>query len=158
MHNVYSKAIEKVYPDLAKLRHNYSISSKVLSEIDDVIKSSATTPTQIQTAIGKLTNLFKEDKNTYLKVVDELSKRSGVDISGMLAGTEFTKVLPVFIRGIGGGGALAASATFLNPLMLLLFPLFSPKLIGKVITNLPKIEKIATPTKKIITGAITQLQ
>jgi hypothetical protein len=158
MHNVYSKAIEKVYPELGKLRSNYSTTTKMLNEIDDVVKAGAKTPTQIQTAIGKLTNLYKEDRNTYLRVVDELSKKSGVDVSGMLAGTEFTKIMPDFIRGIGGAGALTASATLLNPLLALLFPLFSPKMIGKIVTNAPKLGKVAEPAKKIITGAIGQIE
>ena len=158
MHNVYSKAIEKVYPELGKLRSNYATASKMLNEIDDIVRAGDTDPTKIQTAINKLTNLFKEDKNTYLKVIDDLSKKSGVDISGMLAGTEFTKVLPDFIRGIGGGATLAASATFLNPLMLLLFPMFSPKIVGKVLTNTPKAGNILLPAKKIFTGAVSQLQ
>ncbi|MCK9370981.1 hypothetical protein M0R04_13810 [Candidatus Dojkabacteria bacterium] len=158
MHNVYSKAIEKVYPELGKLRSNYSTASKMLNEIDDVVRAGDTDPTKIQTAINKMTSLFKEDKNTYLKVIDDLTKKSGVDISGMLAGTEFQRVLPDFIRGFGGGGAVSVGAAVLNPFLILLAPLFSPKAIGKVVTNAPKLGKAIEPAKKIITGAVSQIQ
>lgn len=158
MHNVYSKAIEKVYPELGKLRRNYSTASKMLEEIDDVIRAGESDPTKVQTAINKLTNIFKEDKNTYLKVVEDLSKKSGVDITGMLAGTEFTKVLPDFVRGLGGGGALGVGAAVLNPFLILLSPLFSPKAIGKTLTNASKLGKVIEPTKKILTGAVNQLE
>ncbi len=76
----------------------------------------------------------------------------------MLAGTEFQRVLPGFVRGLGGGGALSVGAAVLNPFLLLLAPLFSPKAIGKVITNAPKLGKTIEPTKKIITGAVNQIQ
>lgn len=158
IHNVYDKAIQSVYPELGQLRSNYSNVSKILKEIDNVIGVSAKNPTQIQSSVTKLSNLYKTDKQTYLNVIEELSKRSGQDISGLLAGTEFNKVLPGFIRGIGGGGVLTASAALLNPLLLLLFPIFSPKLTGKIIQTAPKVGKALGPARKILTGLTAQTQ
>lgn len=129
--------IGEFYPELAALRTKYAKSRKILDSIENVINSSKSDPKSIQTSISLLSNIFKQDKETYIKIIRELSKRSNVDILGMLAGTEFKEVLPRYIRNFGGGGAIsvgvAGAGALLNPWLLLLSPLFSPRAVGKAI-------------------------
>lgn len=132
---IAGRLIPEFYPELSKLRTKYASSRKVLDEIADVLSYTKKSPVSIQSSITRLSNIFKTDRDTYLNIVRELSKRSGVDYTSLLAGTEFQRVLPDFIRGLGGGGALAVGAQVLNPYLLLLAPLFSPRFAGLVSRN-----------------------
>lgn len=153
--------IGEFYPELADLRTKYAGSRKILDTIEDVVQSSKDNPRAVQSSVSRLSNIFKEDKETYLNVVRELSKKSGVDILGMLAGTEFQRVLPDFVRGLGGGGALGVGAAVLNPWLVLLSPLFSPKAVGKGIELAGKTKPIrrglAEVSKKVLPLAGTKL-
>lgn len=135
--------IPELYPDLAKLRTKFAQNKKVLDEIQNVLSADKTKPVAIQGSITRLSNLFKEDKDGYMRIIKELSDRSGVDYQALLAGTEFQKVLPGFVRGLGGGGALAVGGALLNPYLLLLAPLFSPRFAGLVSRNATSVGNAA---------------
>ena len=145
--------IGEFYPELAQLRTKYSLNRGVLDDINDVLTKGKDNPKAVQGAVTRLSNVFKDDKETYINVVRELSDRSGVDILGLLAGTEFQKVLPNFVRGLGGGGALAVGSAVLNPWLMLLAPLFSPRAVGKGIEmgvkSAPLRQALGETTKKI---------
>jgi len=145
--DVKNKLVGKFYPDLAKLRTSFDTTKGVLDTIDEVVGASKDNPIAIQAAVTRLSNLFKTDKQTYIDAVRELSNRSGVDILGMLAGTEFQKVLPDFIRGIGGGATVGVGASVLNPYLLLLAPLFSPRAIKNIVAP-------SSTTKAVAKGAV----
>ena len=145
--------IGEFYPELADLRTKYASTRKILDNIDDIIQVDKTNPRAVQASISRLSNIFKEDKDTYIKVIKELSDRSGTDILGLLAGTEFQRVLPDFVRGIGGGGAVAIGSAVLNPWLALLAPLFSPRAVGKGlelgVKSKPIRKAISETTKKV---------
>lgn len=143
--------IESVYPDLYGLRQNFAKNTRVLNEISEIVGTKAKGPIGMQSAITRLSNLFREDRETYLNAIRELSKRSGVDIIGELAGTEFQRVLPDFIRGLGGGGALSVGVALLNPWLALLAPLFSPRAIGTLTANSSAVAK----TSSLLTRAVS---
>jgi hypothetical protein len=145
--------ISTYYPDLFKIRSNFGTNKKVLDEIGSVLSFDNKDPKAIQGAVSRLDTIFKENRDTYLNVVKQLGDRSGVDYLALLAGGEFQKVLPGFVRGIGGGGTLAASAYFLNPYMLLLSPLFSPRAVGAITRNAPAV---AEGTSKAVRALTTQ--
>lgn len=133
--------IPKFYPELATLRTNFAKNKTVLDQIDNVLNASTHTPAGIQSSVSRLDNLFKENKDTYLNVIKQLSDRSGTDYLSLLAGGEFQKVLPGFVRGLGGGGAVGVGASLLNPWLILLAPLFSPRAVGAITRNAPRIGK-----------------
>ena len=136
--------IPKMYPELAKLRTNYAMNRKVLDEIGNVLSESKNNPVAIQSSITRLSNLFKTDRETYLNVIKQLGERSGVDWLSLLAGTEFQKILPNFIRGLGGGAAVSVGASLLNPYLVLLAPLFSPRAVGGIVRGAPAVGKAAS--------------
>lgn len=146
-------AIKTNYPDLASLRTNYAKNRKVLDEIGNVLSAGKDKPTQIQASVSRLDNLFSQNKDEYLNAIKQLSDRSGVDYLSLLAGGEFQKVLPDFIRGLGGGGAVGVGASLLNPYLLLLAPLFSPRAVGGIVNNAPKA---ANATSKLTRAITTQ--
>lgn len=154
IHDALGKVIEEASPALDTLNKNYSTNKKVLDEISNVIGGQARTPTQIQGAVTRLDNLFKENRDEYVNIIRELGNRSGVDYLSLLAGGEFQKLLPNYIRSavavgsVGGIGAIAS-----NPLSMLLLPLFSPRAVGAVARNAPKI---ADTTAKVVRAAATQ--
>lgn len=145
--------ISKYYPQLASLRTNYAQNRKVLDEIGNVLGADKTKPVAVQSSVSRLSNLFKEDKDAYLNAVRELGNRSGVDFLSLLAGTEAKKVLPGFVRGLGGGGSVAIGASVLNPYLLLLAPLFSPRAVGAIARNAGSVGDLAAP---LIRSASTQ--
>lgn len=158
MHSLYDKLVKKAYPELGQLRDNYAASSKIASEIDSVLRSVANQKASIPavtTAVKKLSNLFSEDNEAYLKAIQTLEKVSGVDLLNDLAASEFRNVLPRSLGSKLGQGALLAGGVFNNPLLLLTLPLFSPRLQGKLVTAagkaLPKVEKAAP---KLINAAV----
>mgnify|MGYP000912583805 CR=1 FL=1 len=135
--------ISQLYPDLIPIRKQYETTVKVLDEISSVLGTKAKTPVQAQQAISRLSNLFKEDKEGYLNAIKQLSERSGVDILGLLSGAEFKKILPDFVRGLGGGATVSVGASLINPYLILLAPLFSPRAVGSIVKKTSLIEKTA---------------
>lgn len=133
--------IPKFYPELHGLRQEFSTHKKVLDEIGNVLAAGKDKPTQIQGSISRLSSLFKEDRQTYIDVLKKLGEESGTDFLSLLSGTEFQRVLPDFIRGLGGGGAVGVGASVLNPYLLLLAPLFSPKAVGAVTRNASGVKR-----------------
>lgn len=149
--------ISKYYPELHQLRTNYAQNRKTLDEIGSVLSFDKKDPKAVQGAITRLDNIFKENRDTYLNIIKQLGERSGVDYLSLLAGGEFQKILPGFVRGIGGGGALAASASFINPYLILLAPLFSPRAVGAITRNAPAAAKTtSTLTRAATTEAISK--
>ena len=76
--------IPHYYPELAGLRKSYSETKGVLDEIGNVLNASGDKPTQIQASVSRLSNLFKEDKETYMNAIRQLADRSGVDYLSLL--------------------------------------------------------------------------
>lgn len=150
-------AIKTHYPDLSTLRTNYATNRDVLNQIGNVLSAGKDQPTQIQAAVSRLDNIFKENRDEYVNVIRHLGQRSGVDYLSMLAGGEFQKVLPGIVRGLGGGGALSVGASVLNPYLLLLTPLFSPRAVGAIVRNAPAAAKATSQlTRAATTQAIRQ--
>lgn len=135
IYHAVGDVIKKNYPELARLKTNFSTNQKVLDEIGNVLSAGKDKPTQIQGAVSRLDNLFTQNKDEYINVIKQLGERSGVDYLSLLAGGEFQKVLPSFIRGLGGGSAVGVGASVLNPYLLLLAPLFSPRVVGSIARN-----------------------
>lgn len=154
--------IGEFYPELSNLRTKYAGNRKMLDTIDDIIQTGKDNPRAVQSSISRLSNIFKEDKETYLNVIRELSKRSDTDILGMLAGTEFQRVLPDFVRGLGGGGTVGIAASVLNPWLIMLAPLFSPRAVGKGIElgikSAPLRKGVVETTKKVAPLVGTKLE
>jgi hypothetical protein len=145
IHNAIGDVIKETAPELSTINENYSKNRAVLDEIGNVLGSSAQTPTQIQSSVTRLDNIFKENKDEYVNIIRELGKRSGVDYLSLLAGGEFQRFLPGYIRSavavgsVGGVGAVAS-----NPMSLLLLPLFSPRVVGAVARNAKNVANISS--------------
>lgn len=158
MKNSYDKAIEKGFPELGSLRKQYGQTSQKISEISSIVGKKFDSPKQVQTAVNRLTQIFNDDKETYLNTVKTLSEMTGTDFEGLVASDKFKQILPSYIRGIGGGGAVslgsAAVAHFLNPLYLLALPLFSPAAIGKGIQMGEDIPAIGAAASRGAAGAL----
>lgn len=145
--------IARNYPELYTLRQNFAKNTEIYSEIGSIIGVKAKTPMAVTSAVNRLSNIFKEDKELYVNAVKVLSERSGTDILSILAGTEFQKVLPNFVRGLGGGSVVGVGASVLNPWLILLAPLFSPRAVGKIVETAPNVAKA---TKAITRSATSQ--
>ncbi|TQF41160.1 hypothetical protein UNPF46_08550 [Bradyrhizobium sp. UNPF46] len=155
IYNTVNDAIKTHYPQLASLRSQYSTNRQALDEISNVLSATKDTPVSVQSSITRLSNIFKTDREQYVNIIKNLADRSGVDYLSLLAGTEFQKVLPGFIRGVGGGSAVSVGASVLNPYLLLLAPLFSPRVAGLIARNGPTVAKAAAPlVRAVATQAI----
>lgn len=148
-----SGVIGTLYPELRDLRANFSKNKEVLDAISDVLSADKTNPRSVQSAVSRLDNVFTQNKDTYINALRELSKRSGTDFLSLLAGGEFQKVLPGYIRGIGGAATVGV-ASYFNPFSILLAPLFSPRGVGAIIRNAPNV---ANTTSRILQSGSTQI-
>lgn len=145
--------ISEFYPKLAELRTNFSVNKRILDNIGNIIGEGAKKPTQIQAAVSRLDNIFAENKDEYINIIKQLGEKSGVDYLSLLSGGEFQKILPNFVRGLGGGGALSVGAAVINPYLLLLAPLFSPRAVGAITRNAPAVAKT---TSQLVRSGTTQ--
>ena len=134
IHDLYSGAIDKVYPELGKLRKDYSITERMLENADAVINATKSNDTRaIQSAIGKLTNIFKEDKDGYIAAILKLEEASGKNILNKLAGTEFQRIAPGILRTSLAVGGLASLVQ--SPMAIFIAPLFSPRFWGAALVK-----------------------
>lgn len=152
--------IAQIYPEVSKLRTNYANNQEVLTTISDVLNATKDKIGSQQSAVTKLDNIFKENRDLYINAIRELSKRSGTDFISLLAGGEFQKILPGYIRGIGGAATVGV-ASYFNPWSLLLSPLFSPRGVGVIARNASSVGKTASTlvrsaTTKIVGDAVGQ--
>ena len=145
--------IATLYPELKELRTNFATNRKILDEINNVLSADKTKPVAVQGAVSRLDNMFTQNKDAYINAVRQLGERSGVDFLSLLAGGEFQKVLPDFIRGLGGASAVSVGASLLNPWLVLLAPLFSPRAVGSIVRNAPSVAKT---TSQVLQSGATQ--
>jgi len=138
-------------PELAELRTNFAKNKKVLDEIGVILNETKKSPVSIQASVTRLDNLFRENRDIYFNAVKELSKRSGVDYLSLLAGGEFQRILPDFIRGLGGGAAVSVGASVLNPWLIILAPLFSPRFAGRVTRSASDIARTSAQLSRFLT-------
>jgi hypothetical protein len=165
IHDSYSKAIDSVYPELGKLRSQYKADSNVYQGIESVVKSvknEISDPTAVTGAIKKLSNLFKEDNEAYLRAVQRLEQVSGVDLINGLVASEFRQLAPAsFGSRMAQAGLLSGAAITSNPMLLLVLPLFSPRVEGKIVTGagklIPKASNVLKKTVPLIPKAAVPL-
>ena len=152
IHSIYKKGLEAAYPALGDIRKKFSIERKVYDELDNLLGVGKLKPINITGAIRRLSNVFKEDNELYLEIIQKLEKETGVDILAELAASEFAKLAPSSFGSRVAQAGLLAGGAFINPLILLAIPLFSPKFVGKITTTagktaqiIPKIGEKITP-------------
>jgi len=156
IHDTYSKAIQKVYPELGKLRSGFATTKGVLKQADEVLNAIKGGVSQgniksIRSSVGKLTNLFKEDNDVYVDALRTLEMQTGVKFLSKLAGTEFQRISPGILRtSLAVGGV---SALFHRTAALLLLPLFSPRAVGGTIVGTAKARELMSVLINIGVGA-----
>jgi uncharacterized protein YfkK (UPF0435 family) len=161
IHELYSNAIKKSYPALAKLRQSFAASKEIANGIDDVLRSTKNeiaNPTAVTSATKKLSNIFAEDNDAYLKALKRLEEVSGVDLLNDLAASEFRNLMPRRLTSVlGQASAIAGGIYWSNPLILAVLPLFSPKFVGKSLTTAGKLSPFIKPTTEGVIKSITSL-
>lgn len=150
-------SVKKVAPELIEAKGQYSSVKRVLDKIDNVLATEKTKPNQINAAISKLANIYKGNKQEYVKVLRSIEELTGQDIMAQLAGLEFQKVMPALLGAerITTMAALGAGAYF-NPWFLLLAPLFSPRFVGAAATGTAKAAEkaVSSGATKAAKGAL----
>ena len=139
-----STFIRKTNPELGDLRAEFGKRAIMLQAINDIIKVSKEGPVAIRSGVAKLTNIFKEDNDIYIETLLKLEQVSGKNFLGRLAGTEFQKKTPGLLRTSLALGGLATGAVLVNPLLLLLLPVFSPRAVGELLTRFPQLTSLIT--------------
>lgn len=145
--STYDDAIKKTFPELAKLRAEYGATKSILTAADDILRVNTKDVKKVQSSIGILTNLFKTDKDAYLKALENLEAASGTKFLSKLAGTEFQRISPGILRtslAVGGVGQLFNKAS-----ALVLLPFFSPRAVGGMITNATQAQGLMREILKI---------
>ena len=165
IHSVYKSGLETAYPGLKKIRSEYAAEKKIYDELDNLLGVGKLKPTNITTAVKRLSNVFNEDNELYLGVLQKLEDKTGVDILAELAASEFSKLAPAsFGSRVAQLGILGSAATgFLNPFILLGLPLFSPRIVGratviagKAAETIPMVAQKLAPVLPKAAGAISR--
>lgn len=147
--DAYHKAIVNSYPGLEKIRSEYGATMKIVSGIEEVlnsVKNDVANPSATTSAVKRLSSLFNEDNEAYLNAIKRLETETGEDFLSKLAATEFKNVVPgSFGSRIAQAGLIAGSAATMNPWVLAVLPLFSPKAVGKITTGAGKAAKVIGP-------------
>lgn len=142
IHSLYKEGLAKSYPSLEKVRTEYSAQKKMLDEVGNLLGEGKWKPTAITSAIKRLSNVFHEDNELYISILKKLEAKTGNDFLAELAASEFSKLAPAsFGSKIAQAGLLAGGA-FVNPLILLAAPLFSPKFVGKATVTAAKTGRV----------------
>ncbi len=164
IHNAYSQLIEKTYPELGVLRKEYAVMQEQIKGIDEVLKSvknEVANPNAVTGVVKKLSNLFKEDNEVYVRALQRLEDLTGIDLLNQLVATEFSRIAPTSFGSKAMQAGLFAGGIISNPFIFLMLPLFSPKLEGKIVTGagkaLPKIGELIKSQGKNIPRIITPL-
>jgi len=108
--------------EMATLYSDYSAKKQVLDAADDIVRAyKMNKPITQATAAKRLSSIFDENKEAYLKAIKELEAATGVDIVSRLAASKFSPVAPITKQGM-------FSVEGLMDLMLL--PISSPRAAG----------------------------
>lgn len=141
MLNVYKKAIKEVYPKLRELRNQYEVDKKIIKGLEDIIKSSkgeVTNPTTATSVAKRLTKLFNEDNEAYVRALRRLEEETGEDLIEQFIAANFDQLLP---SSVGSKLAIAGGIVY-NPLIFAILPLFSPKIVGRMAVGIGKASKL----------------
>lgn len=158
LYNTFQKAAEKAYPELIANRNTYKANIEIWQGIDDILKSvknEKANPIAVTNVAKRLSNLFAEDNEAYVRALQRLEQVSGQDLLNELAATEFKNIVPGKIGSTLFQASAFAGGVFFNPLLLATLPLFSPIIQGKIITTTgklaPKLPKITETAIKALT-------
>ncbi len=104
----------KEVPGYQKLLKDYGATTKALNTAEVILglgKNKKLGGVNEATALNKLMSSFKENRSVQLKILNELSEKSGVDLTGMVVGAAGRP----FIPQSGVGRALLSSAATTAP-------------------------------------------
>lgn len=117
--------------EIGKLWKDYSLKSEILSNMDNIVATYKTKPTQTVTAKNRLMAIFDENKPEFLKAVKDIEEELGINLTRQIASTKFQTILPQgTLKAVGG---LPTKAGVIDTVIRsLLLPVTSPKLAGKL--------------------------
>ena len=148
------KSIEAQAPGYGAVLKNYHDASKNLKDLERALSLGDKAATE--TAVRKLQAVMRNDVTSGFGKRAEYAKQlegaGGELVEPMLAGQALNSWLPRGIQRIAGPGAMAGGvgAGAVNPLALLLAPLFSPRMVG---TSAYRTGKLAKELGKVPGGS-----
>lgn len=131
VYNAVKNEIQKQAPTYAKTMRQYENAQGVIDEMTGALSIGDRAATD--TGLRKLQSVMRNNANTNygnrVSMVDKLGASGGTDLMPALAGQALNSWAP---RGLGKLGLQATGlASTLNPLLLALAPLQSPRLMGE---------------------------
>lgn len=153
MLNVYKKGIKQVYPDLRALRSQYEVDKKIIKGLQDILKSNkndVTNPTTATSVSKKLTTLFNEDNEAYVRALQRLEAETGDDLINQFLAANFDKMVPGSMGSKIAQMGLLAGGAAVNPLLFAVAPLFSPRFVGKLLTTTGKASQVANKLRPLL--------
>lgn len=149
-----SNFIKKASPTLGETRAAFSKMKSILDNADAVLNATKGKfdIKPVRSSVSKLTNLFKEDNDLFIDAIVNVEKASGRKFLSKLAGTEFQRITPDILRTSLAVGGIGTGAAFVNPMALLLLPIFSPRAVGGFITRKAQSKQLLNELFKIGLG------
>lgn len=138
--------------DVSQFYQNYAVKKKVFDAANELVRAYQTgKPISQTTARNRLMTVFNEDKDLYLKAIQDLEEQMGVDILGKVAAAKFTPTMgPADVMLASG---LRQPKDILSDLVtILVSPLLSPRRsLGFVRTA-----KVAEPIVRTTAGVLSR--
>jgi hypothetical protein len=143
-HNL-DKSLKKLIPDYEKMTAKWRKWKDLEDELNNTL--SLSDKKSKDTAIRKLMSSMKENNETRKELVDLLTKTSGEDITGMLAGSQLAPIMP---RGLAGGGvgigtaglsAFSVANPTTWPLVIAYLGSSSPRLVAEFVSLIGKARR-----------------
>lgn len=137
----FEEAIDRVYPQLTKIRSDYAVFKKMETGVRPLLREKGADTQAITSSIKRLKTLFEEDSIAYIRALQSLEQKTGKDLLSELAGSQLKSLAPGSFGSRIAEASLLAGGIFVNPMLLLTIPLFSPRVIGKGAVALGKLAK-----------------
>ncbi len=127
--NSLKSYIDKVSPEIAKMRAQYAKDSEFIDNLQREIFGS-TSKMSDSTKLNRLLSVFSQKSDLRQKLVEELGKQTGTDLLNEITGAAMSSWLPTgwVQRFVLAGSGLSG---IVNPVVISAAPAASPRIVGK---------------------------
>lgn len=137
-----TKGLEKNVKGYGEMTAGYKKASSMIDEIADAL--SLKDKAKKETTLRKLMQSLNENKETRQELLEILERATGEDISGKVAGTQLTELMPKgllgkLVPGASIAGAIISPASI--PYLFLSGMFTSPRLVAELVTILGMVDR-----------------
>jgi hypothetical protein len=161
LHDSVRAGLNDQVPGYKEMTKSYAEASDLIDEIKSTLSLKDTA--REETAIKKLMSSMRDNNELRKDFVDLLTKESGQDIMGKVAGSQLSQLMPKGIAGATTGLALGHFVPASIPLAMTYLAASSPRLVGEftnilgqVTPQMVKANKFSEPVRNKLVTLLTR--